>query len=190
MEEIEPPGSPGGPGQQSGSGTSGVSGASAGRTQRYGLSTPQFSAPFVLSVLPAALLLRAVLLVTGEPVSAAGFRDSLGIFAAAALGCLLLPRPRAVTASPRGIVFGKGGRGRAEWGEVIGIGVRRRAGIRTVLLSLRDGRRITLRAPISFLDRRFDGSVAELRARWRNHRGDAEPSRDPGPGSGRSCPGP
>ncbi|MCM2389473.1 hypothetical protein [Streptomyces albipurpureus] len=122
----------------------------------------QFALPLVSALLLGGLLFQVILLVTGEPVTVAGIRNHLRVIGSAALGILVLPRPEAVTATPRFLAFGKGDRGRADWTDVRDITVRRSAGIDRVRVSLRDGRSVFLRAPISLLDRQFVQKTEEL----------------------------
>jgi hypothetical protein len=57
------------------------------------------------------------------------------------------------------------------WRDIIGLEIRKAAGIRTVVVAVSDGRRIVLRAPMSLLDRRFDHKVQVLTDRWAAGRG-------------------
>jgi hypothetical protein len=63
------------------------------------------------------------------------------------------------------VVRGSGHRDIA-WRDIIGLEVRKTAGVRTVVVHVSDGRRIPLRAPISLLDRRFDDKAQVLVDWW------------------------
>ncbi|MER0429885.1 hypothetical protein ABR748_37805 [Streptomyces microflavus] len=60
-----------------------------------------------------------------------------------------------------------GGRHRdIAWRDIIGLEVRKTAGVRTVVVHMSDGRRVPLRAPMSLLDRRFDDKAQVLMDWW------------------------
>ncbi|MEI5524312.1 hypothetical protein WB401_24520 [Streptomyces brasiliscabiei] len=68
------------------------------------------------------------------------------------------------------------GSGRREiaWRDITSVEVRKTAGIRTVFVRVTGGRRIPLRAPMSFLDRRFDVKVKILTDWWTARRSGPE----------------
>ncbi|MEV6163421.1 hypothetical protein AB0L71_16080 [Streptomyces sp. NPDC052052] len=59
---------------------------------------------------------------------------------------------------------------RIPWADLSSIDVRRSLGVRRVSISLVTGERLTLAAPVSFLDRRFDARVEELTGWWETRR--------------------
>ncbi|MER5720018.1 hypothetical protein [Streptomyces sp. NPDC002132] len=82
----------------------------------------------------------------------------------------LVPQYR-VELSDDFLVLRGGGRRDIAWRDIIGIEVRKTAGVRTLVVHVSDGRRIPLRAPMSFLDRRFDDKAQVLMDWWTAHRG-------------------
>jgi hypothetical protein len=61
----------------------------------------------------------------------------------------------------------RGGRRRdIAWRDIMGLEVRKTAGVRTLVVHVSDGRRIPLRAPMSFLDRHFDDKAQVLMDWW------------------------
>ncbi|MFI1442081.1 hypothetical protein [Streptomyces fructofermentans] len=72
------------------------------------------------------------------------------------------------------LVIRGGGRREIAWRDVIGMEVRRTAGVRTVAVHVSDGRLITLRAPMSLLDRGFDDKAQVLMGWWTARRSGAD----------------
>jgi hypothetical protein len=62
------------------------------------------------------------------------------------------------------------GKRQIPWADIARIDVRRVLGVRQVSISLVTGKRLTLAAPLSFLDRRFDTRVEELTGWWQTYR--------------------
>ncbi|WP_328936422.1 hypothetical protein OG288_01410 [Streptomyces tauricus] len=85
----------------------------------------------------------------------------------------LVPQYR-VELSDSFLVLRGGGRRDIAWRDIIGIEVRKTAGVRTLVVYVSDGRRIPLRAPMSFLDSRFNDKAQVLMDWWTARRGDTD----------------
>lgn len=133
----------------------------------------QMAVPLVLGTALATGLLCLGLRWTADPMTAAELRDCAYAAGAGVLGALVLARPTGVRLTLEHLVtfspFGRQER-RINWADVSGIDVRRTFGVTSVHISLVTGERLTLPAPMSFLDRRFDGRVGELTRWWETHR--------------------
>jgi hypothetical protein len=82
-----------------------------------------------------------------------------------------LPPRYGVELTPNWLVLRGNRRREIAWRDIIGLEIRRTVGIRRVVVSVADGRRIVLRAPMSFLDHRFDHKVQVLMDWWAVGRG-------------------
>lgn len=137
------------------------------------LTAAQIAVPVVLGFALATGLLQLGLRWTADPMTAAELRDCAYAAGAGALGALVLPRLRGARLTPECLVtftaFGQREH-RIPWVNVSGIDVHRTAGVSRVRVRLVTGECLTLVAPMSFLDRRFDARVAELTGWWETHR--------------------
>lgn len=129
--------------------------------------------PLVLGMALATGLLCLGLRWTADPMTVAELRDCAYAAAVGVVGALVLPRSTGVRLTLEHLVtfsgFGRRER-RIPWADVSGIDVRRTFGVASVNIALVTGERLTLPAPMSFLDRRFDGRVGELNRWWETHR--------------------
>lgn len=137
------------------------------------LTAAQVAVPVVLGIALATGLLQLGLRWTADPMTAAELRDCAYAAGAGVVGALVLPRLRGARLTPEFLVaftaFGQRER-RIPWVNVSGIDVHRTAGVGRVRVCLVTGECLTLAAPMSFLDRRFDARVAELTGWWETHR--------------------
>ncbi|MCJ0869484.1 hypothetical protein [Streptomyces sp. AP-93] len=137
------------------------------------LTAAQVTVPVVLGLALATGLLQLGLRWTADPMTAAELRDCAYAAGAGVVGALVLPRLRGARLTPEYLAaftaFGQRER-RIPWANVLGIDVHRTAGVRSVSVRLVTGECLTLAAPMSFLDRRFDARVTELTDWWESNR--------------------
>ncbi|MFC9845549.1 hypothetical protein ACFWFF_08525 [Streptomyces sp. NPDC060223] len=154
-----PPGNPGGP------------------APKFLLGVLQIAATTLGGLLAGTALANVLLLVTvGEYMTAEELRLCLSSVVIASVVCPVLPPRFGVELTPNWLVVRGNRRRQIAWRDIIGLEIRKTAGIRTVIVAVSDGRRIVLRAPMSLLDRRFDHKVQVLMDWWVAGRG--------GPGGG------
>lgn len=137
------------------------------------MGAAQFAVPAILGMALATGLLYLGLRWTADPMTAAELRSCTYAATVGIVGALILPRVRGARLTPEHLVaFSAFGQRECpiRWSDVSGIDVHRSAGVRRVSLSLVTGERLTLPAPMSFLDRRFDARVEELIGWWETHR--------------------
>ncbi|MFD9539827.1 hypothetical protein [Streptomyces sp. NPDC060022] len=144
-----------------------------GEGVEFRVGTAQMAVPLVLGMASATGLLCLGLRWTADPMTAAELRDCAYAAGVGVLGALALTRSTGVRLTHEHLVaispFGRRER-RIRWADVSGIDVRRTFGVTRVNISLVTGERLTLSAPMSFLDRRFDSRVGELNRWWEAHR--------------------
>ncbi|WP_137991188.1 hypothetical protein [Streptomyces vilmorinianum] len=138
----------------------------------FGPGPAQDVVPAAVGMAAATGLLYLGLWWDGDPMSAETLRWCVRSGVVGLAGLLFLPRTRGARLTADCLlVFPAFGRGRRiPWPDVSDVAVRRVAGVRHVTVGLVTGERLTLRAPLSFLDRRFDARVRELTEWWRAQR--------------------
>jgi hypothetical protein len=85
---------------------------------------------------------------------------------AATLTSLILWPGHGITLTPDAAIIHQGRVRVMDWRGVADISVEKEFGYRIVVIRGLDGQRLKLRAPTSFLDRRFDEKVKVIRACW------------------------
>ncbi|MCM2388034.1 hypothetical protein [Streptomyces albipurpureus] len=136
----------------------------------YRPSRVQIALPAASAIVVATLLLYLGLLFTEDPLPAGDLGKGLLLALIAGAACFVLPRPKGVQATRSALVVGRSARGRIPWADVVAIQVGPSIFGRRVVVALKDGRRFTLAAPLSLLDREFDQKAEGLIARWESHR--------------------
>ncbi|MFF8278382.1 hypothetical protein ACF05T_20095 [Streptomyces lateritius] len=129
--------------------------------------------PLVVGGVAGLGLLYLALWWDSEPMTAETLRWCAQSGAAGVAALLVIPRPPAarLTADHLVVVTATGSRRRVPWADITRIEVRSGVfGTRQVSVGLVTGECLTLLAPTSFLDRRFDARLRELGAWWETHR--------------------
>ncbi|MGW7613492.1 hypothetical protein ACWGKW_40875 [Streptomyces sp. NPDC054766] len=122
---------------------------------------------FLCGTTLAYLLVEA----TGGHVTAAELWSCLSAAVVASAVVPALPPHYRVELNDNCLVLRGGGRREIAWRDIIGLEIRKTVGIRTVVVQVSGGRRIPLRAPMSFLDRDFDDKARVLTDWWTIRRG-------------------
>ncbi|WP_149825551.1 hypothetical protein [Streptomyces tailanensis] len=122
-------------------------------------------------LLVGTALVYVLLAVTGERMTAGELWSCVSAALLANAVLPLLSPSYGVELTDSRLVIRGAGRREIEWRDVTGLEVRRTVGVRTVVVSVSDGRRIPLRAPTSLLDRRFDDRARVLTDWWTARRG-------------------
>ncbi|MGW1722405.1 hypothetical protein ACWCQK_05620 [Streptomyces sp. NPDC002306] len=125
---------------------------------------------FLCGTALAYLLVEA----TGGHMTAAELWSCLSSAVVASAVVPALPPSYRVELNDNCLVLRGSGRREIAWRDIIGLEIRKTVGIRTVVVQVSDGRRIPLRAPMSFLDRGFDDKANVLRDWWTARRGRPE----------------
>jgi hypothetical protein len=110
---------------------------------------------------------------TADPMTATELRTCAYAAILATVAVVILPRSGGARLTPEHmVVFSHIGQSKRQipWADITRIDVRRVLGVRQVSISLVTGKRLTLAAPQSFLDRRFDTRVEELTGWWKTYR--------------------
>ncbi|MFE9765766.1 hypothetical protein ACFYPC_14760 [Streptomyces sp. NPDC005808] len=124
------------------------------------------------SLLAGTALTNVLLAVTaGEYMTSEELRSCLSAAVIASIVFPFLPPHYGVELTPNSLVVLGNRRREIAWRDIIGLEIRKTAGIRTVIVAVSDGRRIVLRAPMSLLDRRFDHKIQVLTDWWVAGRG-------------------
>ncbi|MDW4907556.1 hypothetical protein RB628_19940 [Streptomyces sp. ADMS] len=148
-----PPGSPGGP------------------APTFRLGKLQAAAPILCGLLVGTALVYVVLEATGERMTAGELWSCLSAAVIASVVVPALPPNYGIELTHNRLVLLGNRRREIEWREITGLEIRKTAGIRTIVASVTDGRRIPLRAPMSLLDRNFDHKAQTLTNWWAARRG-------------------
>ncbi|MGW0713070.1 hypothetical protein ACWD4G_45360 [Streptomyces sp. NPDC002643] len=130
--------------------------------------TPGRLRPALLILLAGALALTVLhvgLSFTDDPMTGGEFRQWLGAALTAAIVVPFLFPDGRVTLTEDALLIGAGRR-RVPWRDIRDLEVRRVLGVRHLVVRTTDGRRTTLHAPSSFLDRNFDRKVRVLTDHW------------------------
>ncbi|MEU6878932.1 hypothetical protein [Streptomyces sp. NPDC046712] len=125
---------------------------------------------FLCGTALAYLLVEA----TGGHMTAAELRSCLSVAIVASVVVPALPPHYRVELNDDFLVLRGDGRREIAWRDIIGVEIRKTVGIRTVAVHVSGGRRIPLRAPMSFLDRGFDDKAKVLTEWWTARRGSPE----------------
>lgn len=133
----------------------------------------QLVVPVVLGMALATGLLYLGLRWTADPMTAGELRTCAHTAVVGVVGIRILTRDRGTRLTPECLEacspVSQRER-RIPWADIARVDVRRSAGVRRVRLALVTGEHLTLAAPMSFLDRRFDARVEELTGWWEGHR--------------------
>ncbi|MFJ7062719.1 hypothetical protein ACIQVA_34370 [Streptomyces microflavus] len=111
---------------------------------------------------------------TGGHMTAAELWSCLSAAVVASVLVPALPPHYRVELNDHCLVLRGGGRREIPWRDIIGLEIRKTVGIRMVVVQVSGGRRIPLRAPMSFLDRGFDNKAKVLTDWWGVRRGGPE----------------
>ncbi|WP_416985725.1 hypothetical protein [Streptomyces sp. T028] len=152
---------------------------SSARGFRLGLA--QRVLPGALGFLTASVVLYVGLLFTDDPMSAGELGRMVGwsLFGVAVLA--LTGRGRGVILTEDALVVVHGERRTFPWAGIEHLVVRRTFGVSQVVAYLKDGRRVTLPAPTSFADARFEEKARELTECWEERRLTPPPAAAPPP---------
>ncbi|EKX60532.1 hypothetical protein [Streptomyces ipomoeae] len=131
----------------------------------------QVGALILSGLLGGTALVYLLLEVTGEHMTAGELWSCLSVAVFASVVVPALPPHYRVELHDHCLVLLGSGRREIAWRDIIGVEIRKIAGLRTVVVLVSDGRRIPLRAPTPFLDRRFDDKVKILTDWWTARRG-------------------
>lgn len=131
----------------------------------------QAGALILSGCLGGTALVYVLLEATGEHMTAGELWSCLSAAVFASVAVPLLPPHYRVELNDDCLVLLGSGRREIAWRDVIGVEIRKAAGNRTVMVRVADGRRIPLRAPMSFLDRRFDDKARVVTDWWTARRG-------------------
>ncbi|MFJ2832199.1 hypothetical protein ACIPC1_32340 [Streptomyces sp. NPDC087263] len=138
----------------------------------FRLGALQVAAPILGGLLAGTALANVLLVVTaGEYMTSGELRSCLSAVVIASLVVPALPSRYGVELTHNWLVVLGNRRREIAWRDIIGLEIRKTAGIRTVIVVVADGRRILLRAPMSLLDRRFDHKAQILTDWWVAGRG-------------------
>jgi hypothetical protein len=114
-----------------------------------------------------ALAIVYILIVTdGGAPSTAEMKDALVFLSTATLTSLFLSPAHGITLTPESAIIHQGRVRKMDWRGVAGISIEKEFGCRIVVIWCHDGQRVSLRAPTSLLDRKFDEKVKIIRAYW------------------------
>ncbi|MFJ8112154.1 hypothetical protein [Streptomyces sp. NPDC096132] len=142
--------------------------------ESFRLSIPQRTLPVAVAFPCATLLLYACLAFTDDPMGAGELGRTVGWACFGVAGVALLRRSHGILLTEDALVVVNGWRRTLPWAGIDRLEVRRTLGVRQVVAHTKDGRRTTLPAPTSFLDKRFEDKVRTLTERWQERR-DPEP---------------
>ncbi|MEU2281915.1 hypothetical protein ABZ614_08255 [Streptomyces sp. NPDC013178] len=145
--------------------------SAGGAAPIFRLGVAQTAVPVLGGMLVGTVLAYVLVAVTGGRMTAGELWAcvSAGVFASAVVPAL--PPHYRVELNDDCLVLLGGGRRDIAWRDIIGLEVRKTAGVRTVVIEVSDGRRIPLRAPMSLLDRGFDDKARILAEWWTARRG-------------------
>lgn len=142
-------------------------------TLEYRVGAAQAAVPVLVGTALAMRLLYLGLRWTADPMTATELRTCAYAAILATVAVVILPRSGGARLTPEHmVVFSHIGQSKRQipWADITRIDVRRVLGVRQVSISLVTGKRLTLAAPQSFLDRRFDTRVEELTGWWKTYR--------------------
>ncbi|MFJ5934510.1 hypothetical protein [Streptomyces sp. NPDC093071] len=143
----------------------------AEKVSGFRLSVPQTAVPIILGMTLAVGIVYLGLWLSDDPMTAEELRTIAYAAGAGAIGALLLPRMYEVRLTPEGLSTStpleRRHRRLIPWHDISEINVRRTTGVDRVVISLESGEKVTLNAPMSFLDRKFNDRVSEIKS-WRN----------------------
>lgn len=148
--------------------------SAGGAAPTFKLAAVQIAVPVLGGLLAGTALVYVLLAATGERMTAGELWVCVSAAVVASAALPLLPPSYGVELADSRLVIRGAGRREIEWRDITGLEIRRSVGVRTVVVSVTDGRRIPLRAPMSFLDRRFDDKVKVLTEWWTARRGGPE----------------
>jgi hypothetical protein len=140
--------------------------SASGAAPTFRLGVMQIAAPVLGGMLVGTALAYVLVAATGGRMTAGELWAfvSAGVFASVVVPAM--PPHYSVELYDDCLVLRGGRRRDIPWRDVIGLEVRKTAGVRTVVIRVSDGRRIPLRAPMSLLDRRFDAKAQILMDWW------------------------
>lgn len=145
-----------------------------GRAPTFKQGAVQATAILLCGFLGGTALLYVLLEFTGEHMTAGELWWCLSAAVFASVAVPALPPHYRVELNDHCLVLLGSGRREIAWRDITSVEVRKTAGIRTVFVRVTGGRRIPLRAPMSFLDRRFDVKVKILTDWWTARRSGPE----------------
>ncbi|MEU1404820.1 hypothetical protein ABZ471_21050 [Streptomyces sp. NPDC005728] len=140
--------------------------SAGGAAPTFRLRVVQTAAPVLGGLLVGTALAYVLVAATGGHMTAGELWACVSAAMLASVVVPVLPPHYRVELSDDFLVLRGGGRRDIAWRDIIGLAVRKTAGVRTVVVHVSDGRRIPLRAPVSLLDRRFDDKAQVLMDWW------------------------
>lgn len=145
----------------------------------FRLGVMQTAAPVLVGGLVGTALAYVLVAATGGRMTAGELWAWVSAAVVASVVVPPLPPHYRVELHDDCLVVRAGGRRDVAWRDIIGLEVRKTAGVRTVVVQVSDGRRIPLRAPMSLLDHRFDDKAQVLTGWWAARRGGPDRARQP-----------
>ncbi|MEV6181724.1 hypothetical protein [Streptomyces sp. NPDC052015] len=145
--------------------------SAGGAASTFRLGVVQTAAPVLGGGLVGTVLTYVLVAATGGRMAAGELWTWVSAAMLASVVVLVLSPHYRVELSDNFLILRGGRRRDIAWRDIIGIEVRKTAGVRTVVVHVSDGRRIPLRAPMSLLDRRFDDKAQVLVDWWTARRG-------------------
>ncbi|WP_371580393.1 hypothetical protein [Streptomyces sp. NBC_01314] len=126
--------------------------------------------PVVLGFLGGTALVYAGLALASDPMGGDRLRQCVSGALTATVVVAVLRRNDEVTLAEDALVVRGTRRRRIPWTGIQRLEVRRILGVRQITVHTTDGRRATLRTPMSFLDKEFDLKVEILTRWWQERR--------------------
>ncbi|MEU9671847.1 hypothetical protein AB0E25_41415 [Streptomyces bobili] len=146
-------------------------GHASGATPTFRLGIVQMAVPLLCGGLVGTALAYVLVVATGGSMTAGEVWTWVSAAVLASVVVPVLPPHHRVELSDTFLVLHGNRRRNIAWWDITGLQVRKTAGVRTVVVHVSDGRRTTLRAPMSLLDPRFDDKAQALMDCWTARRG-------------------
>ncbi|MFG3268551.1 hypothetical protein [Streptomyces bobili] len=143
-------------------------------TPTFRLALVQMAAPLLVGALVGTAFAYVLVAATGSSMTAGELWAYVSAAILASMVVPALPPHYRVEIRGTGLVLHGNRRRNIAWRDITGLQVRKTAGVRMVVVHTVDGRRTTLRAPMSLLDPRFDDKAQALVACWTARRGDPD----------------
>ena len=135
----------------------------------------QLAVPAFAGLVGGTLILYAYFAIAGPPLTSGELRTySSSVVLGSVVLALFPPRYGVKLTHERLIVHGNRRR-EIPWSDITSMEIRKSGGVRNIEVSLLDGHRITLRAPMPFLDPQFEEKYKTFIDWWTSHRGHMAP---------------
>ncbi|GAA5702546.1 hypothetical protein [Streptomyces avermitilis] len=142
-----------------------------GAAPAFRLGALQIAAPILGGLVAGTALAYVLVEATGGHMTAGELWSWVSATVIASVVVPSLSPRYGVELTHNQLVLLGGGRRKIAWQDIVGMEIRKTAGIRTVVVQVSDGRRTPLRAPMSLLDRGFDDKAQVLTGWWAARRG-------------------